>query len=87
MRQEYPRWGKDKLVVLLQRENIHTSASMVGRILKYLKAKGLLREPVNNPISVRKRTRLRPYAIRKPRDYQVTSPGDLVELDTLDVCP
>ena len=60
---------------------------MVGRILKYLKAKGLLREPVNNAVSVRKGNRLRPYAIRKPKDYQVTSPGDLVELDTLDVRP
>jgi len=87
VREEYPRWGKDKLVVLLQRDNIQVSASMVGRILKYLKDRGLLREPVNNAISVRKRTRPRPYAIRKPRDYQVTSPGDLVELDTLDVRP
>lgn len=87
LREEFPRWGKNKLVILLQRENIHVSASMVGRILKYLKARGILREPVTNHISVRKRTKPRPYAQRKPREYQASSPGDLVELDTLDVRP
>jgi transposase InsO family protein len=87
LREAYPRWGKDKLVILLQRENIHVSASMVGRILKYLKARGILREPVTNHISVRKRIRPRPYAVRKPREYKASSPGDLVELDTLDVRP
>jgi len=87
LREAYPRWGKDKLVILLQRENIHVSASMVGRILKYLKARGILREPVTNHISVRKRIRPRSYAVRKPREYQASSPGDLVELDTLDVRP
>jgi len=87
LREAYPRWGKDKLMILLQRDNIRASASMVGRILQYLKARGILREPVTNPISVRKRIRARPYAVRKPKEYQATLPGDLVELDTLDVRP
>lgn len=87
LREAYPRWGKEKLVVLLKRENIQISASMVGRILKHLKARGVLREPVSNPISVRKRNRTRPYAIMKPKEYQASAPGDLVELDTLDVRP
>jgi transposase InsO family protein len=87
LREAYPRWGKDKLAVLLKGENIHLSASMVGRILKYLKARGVLREPVANHISVRKRVRPRPYAVRKPKDYRTSLPGDLVELDTLDVRP
>jgi putative transposase len=87
LREAYPRWGKDKIVVLLQRENIHVSASMVGRILKYLKTRGVLREPVTTPISVRRRTRNRPYAVRKPKEYEAFLPGDLVELDTLDVRP
>ena len=87
LREAYPRWGKDKLVILLQRKNIEVSASMVGRILKYLKARGILREPLTNHISVRKRIRPRPYAVRKPREYKASSPGDLVELDTLDVRP
>ena len=29
----------------------------------------------------------RPYAIRKPKDYRPTRPGDLVQVDTLDVRP
>jgi hypothetical protein len=31
LRKQYPRWGKDKLVVLLQREKRSVSTSMVGR--------------------------------------------------------
>lgn len=87
LREAYPRWGKDKLVILLQREHLPASASMVGRILKYLKTRGVLREPVTSPISVSKRSGPRPYAVRKPKEYQASSPGDLVELDTLDVRP
>jgi putative transposase len=87
IREAYPRWGKDKLVVLLKREGIQVSASMVGRILNRLKARGVLQEAIPNYISVRKRHLLRPYAVRKPKEYQATSPGDLVELDTLDVRP
>jgi putative transposase len=87
LREVYPRWGKDKLVILLKREGTEVSASMVGRILKSLKARGVLREASPNYISVRKRRPLRPYAIRKPKEYQASAPGDLVELDTLDVRP
>ena len=55
LREEYPRWGKDKLVVLLHREGFDCSASMVGRILHKLKERGILREPVPKQISARKR--------------------------------
>jgi len=34
---------------------------------------------------VRKRQRQRPYAIRKPKEYVANKPGDIVEVDTLDV--
>ena len=87
LREQYPRWGKDKLVVLLRREGWQVSTSMVGRILVHLKARGVLKEPVRNRISARKRMLLRPYAVRKPQEYQVQKPGDLVEVDTLDVRP
>jgi transposase len=43
-RERYPRWGKDKLAVLLRREGIGLSVSMVGRILGRLRATGELRE-------------------------------------------
>jgi transposase InsO family protein len=87
IRETFPRWGKDKLTILLKRKGITVSASMVGRILKYLKNRGVLKEPPTNHISVRKRTLHRPYAVRKPKEYRAVFPGDLVELDTLDVRP
>lgn len=87
LREQYPRWGKDKLRVLLEREGLHTSASSVGRILANAKKRGLLVEPIPNYVSARKRFRNRPYASRKPKDYQARSPGDIVQLDTLDLRP
>jgi putative transposase len=87
IREKYPRWGKDKLAVLLQGENCKLSVSMVGRILTYLKSRNILREPLINHVSARKRSIPRTYAIRKPKEYQAKLPGDLVELDTLDVRP
>ena len=87
LREERPRWGKDKLAVLLQKDGWQASVSMVGRILTSLKARGVLREPPANGISARKRQRARPYAVRKPKQYQAKEPGDLVQVDTLDVRP
>jgi transposase InsO family protein len=86
-RTQYPRWGKDKLVVLVRQHGLGASTSMVGRILTRLKAQGQLPEPLSTRISARKRPRPRPYAVRKPRDYQPRQPGDLVQVDTLDVRP
>jgi len=37
LRERYPRWGKDKLAVLLRRDGIRLSVSMVGRILARLR--------------------------------------------------
>ena len=87
LREEYPRWGKDKLVVLLREKGISCSASTAGRIIRKLKERGILKESVPNHISARKRQRQRPYAIRKPKDYGISHSGDLVQLDTLDVRP
>ncbi|MDD5703304.1 MAG: integrase core domain-containing protein [Dehalococcoidales bacterium] len=87
LREECPRWGKDKLVVLLRCEEFACSASTVGRILHKLKERGILKEPIPNHISARKRQRQRPYAVRKPKDYLAEEPGDIVEVDTLDVRP
>jgi putative transposase len=87
LREQYPRWGKDKLVVLLMREGWQVSTSMVGRILKGLKERGVLREALPNAILARRRRWPRPYAVRKPRGYSVQQPGDLVQVDTLDVRP
>jgi putative transposase len=86
-RERYPRWGKDKLAVLLWREGWLVSVSMVGRILTRLKARGVLREAPRPGVMVRKKPRPRPYAVRKPKEYLVNRPGELVQVDTLDVRP
>jgi putative transposase len=87
VRLAYPRWGKDKLRVLLRREGLVLSVSMVGRILERLRRTGELREPGHRRISARKRAWRRPHAVRKPADFVAAQPGDLVQLDTLDVRP
>jgi len=85
LREQYPRWGKDKLAVLLKREGIEVSASTVGRVMNRLKARGLLREPENVRLAklARKRRRKPRYAVRMPKGYTIDSPGDLVQIDTL----
>src|SRR5450756_1571976 len=89
VREPYPRWGKDKLRVILERENVCLSVSMVGRILNYLKARGVLREPLRAIKTRQRRWKrpYRPYGVRKPKDYRIEAPGDLVQLDTLEVRP
>ena len=86
LREQYPRWGKDKLVVLLAREGLVVSVSMVGRILKHLKDSRQLVEPLPERRK-RKKYPPRPYAIRKPKSYLAKEPGDLVEVDTVDLRP
>jgi transposase InsO family protein len=87
LRRQYPRWGKDKLAVLLRRERRCVSVSMVGRILTRLKQRGVLCEPLRLRAAVFRRARLRRYGVRKPRQWRVTGPGDLVQVDTLELRP
>ena len=88
LRQRYSRWGKDKLAVLLRQQKLTVSTSMVGRILSQLKRQGRLVEaPRSGVPGGRRALRSRPYAIRKPKQYAVSRPGDLVQVDTLDVRP
>lgn len=88
LREQYPRWGKAKLQSCLARGDtpLVLSVSMVGRILRRLRTTGQLLEP---PPGVRaaKRCWTRPYGTRKPADYAVTGPGDLIQVDTVDVRP
>lgn len=88
LRLQFPRWGKDKLAVFLRRQGGSVSTSMVGRILIRLKQRGRLVEPPRTGVpGSRRALRPRPYAVRKPRQYAVSEPGDLVEVDTVDVRP
>ena len=87
LRKQYPRWGKDKLVVLLRREQRSVSTSMVGRILADLKRRGALHEPPKAAVlrQARRKLRNRPWAVRKPKHWRIEQPGDLVEIDTKEI--
>jgi hypothetical protein len=84
---EYPRLGKDKLVVLLRREDRRVSTSMVGRILADLQRRGVLHEPPRSAVLLRahRKLRKRPWAIRKPKHWRIEQPGDLIEIDTKEI--
>ncbi|HLW59487.1 MAG TPA: integrase core domain-containing protein [bacterium] len=83
VRERYPRWGKEKLGVILRREGWTVSASTVGRTLTRLRAHGQLVEPavVRTGQARWRRRRARPYAQRLPWGYTAAQPGDLVEID------
>jgi putative transposase len=59
----------------------------VGRVMARLRARGLLVEPASVRLAklARKRRRKPRYAVRRPREYRVEAPGDLVQVDTLQV--
>lgn len=86
LRERHPAWGKLKLVVLLARQGLYLSASRVGRILGYLKRTRQLIEPLRR-FSARRRQWQRQYATRKPKSYEAKLPGDIVQIDTMDVRP
>jgi len=86
LRQQYPRMGKMALQVLLRRQGIVLSASMMGRMLGSLRRRNLLRAP--HAVPVRKARPVRPYATRVPKDTrQPTEPGALIQLDTMHLRP
>ena len=85
LREQYPRWGEDKLAILLKREQWAVSPSTVGRRLRELRKRGLLVEPRRQRTERRALLLRRPHAAPKPWDYVPEAPGDLVELDTLSV--
>jgi transposase InsO family protein len=85
LREEHPRWGKDKLVVLVREQGFAVSVSMVGRILTRLGRQGRLPLADLRDPWIERRAQIRPYAVRKPREYVPKAPGDLVQIDSADV--
>ncbi len=80
-----PGWGKDKLVVLLRAQGWECSTSMVGRILRRLKDSGRLVEAPGADPWLPRRPFVRPYAVRKPKEYLADQPGAIVQVDTAHV--
>jgi len=55
--------------------------------LKHLKLRRVLREPQRRSVRLGRGWPKRPYAVRKPKEYGVAEPGDLVQVDTVEVHP
>ena len=87
LRLDHPMWGKAKLGPLLRREGFVVSDSTVGRIIAYLIGRGVV-EPVPT-LRARKgagaRQWRRKHALRLPKGKRPSSPGELVQVDTLAV--
>jgi len=81
LREQYPRWGREKLRVLLEREGIYVSAKSIDRVIGRLKGRGVLREPLRS----RKSATLQRGRLRRPTDLVVDRPGALVQLDSKQV--
>ena len=91
LREMYPRWGKKKIWKLLDREDIETTISTVGRTLTRLRHKGLLKEPAIVVARIeqgkRRKRKLRFHAIPRDWNYQPDYAGDLIQIDTVYVYP
>jgi transposase InsO family protein len=81
LREQYPRWGREKLKVLLEREGMTLSAKSIDRVMARLRARGVLREPLHP----RKAARWRQKRLRRPSDLVVDRPGRLVQVDSRQV--
>ena len=78
VREQYPRWGREKLRVLLAEEGITLSAKSIDRVMGCLKARGVLREQYSPARSSGGSTR----GYDDPRGLVVDSPGALVQMDS-----
>lgn len=85
-RRQFPTWGKKKLVVMLRRNGWTLSQSTLGRILSYLLHSGQLHFHCRQ-VQMHYRKTNRPWAIRKPKDYGAKAPGDILQIDTVDLRP
>ncbi len=89
LRKRNPTWGRWPIWLALWKLGFNISERTVGRILAHLESRGRV-ERVASFLARAKRGKarrklLRPYARRKPKGYVVSSPGDLVQVDTLTV--
>lgn len=80
LREKYPRWGREKLRVLLAREGVSVSAKTIDRVLARLRRRGELKEPA--VVRTAHKQRLAASArLRRPAGLVVDRPGFL-QLDT-----
>jgi transposase InsO family protein len=87
IRKQFPMWGRDKIAVLLGREGMTVSPSTVGRILKNLMDRNVIK-----PVPVLKAERL----VRRKRHFtkhakrwiygtKAKVPGEMIQIDHMSV--
>lgn len=87
LRLDHPMWGRAKIGPLVRREGLVVSNATVGRIIAYLVARG----GVERVPTLRRRKGgaarqwRRKHALRLPKGTKPSSPGELVQVDTLSV--
>ncbi len=81
LREEYPRWGREKLRVLLAQEGVTLSAKSIDRVIHRLKARGALREATQP----RRAPHTQVPRQRRPKELVVDRPGVLVQVDSKQV--
>jgi len=88
IREEYPRWGKKKIWKILDREDVKTTISTVGRTLTRLRQRGQLKEPAVVTARLQKIKRKRKprfHALPRDWDYIPFNAGDLIQIDTVHI--
>src|SRR5262245_4417212 len=87
LRLDHPMWGRAKIGPLLRREGFAVSDATVGRIIAHL----VKRAVVERVPTLRRRKGgaahqwRRKHALRLPKATKPTTPGELVQVDTLSV--
>src|SRR3989344_3760130 len=75
IRKQYPAWSKYKINSLLGRKGIITSDRTVGRILKR-------KDLIDKKISRKRSKSAKSPKARFPRGFKISSPGDMIQMDT-----
>ncbi len=87
LRLDHPMWGRAKLGPLIRREGFVVSDATVGRIIAHLVARSVVeRVPtLRRRKGAGARQWRRNHALRLPKGTKPTTPGELVQVDTLSV--
>ena len=87
LRLDHPMWGRAKIGPLIRREGFAVSDATVGRVIAYLVGRGVVeRVPtLRRRKGAGARQWRRKHALRLPKGRKPTTPGELVQVDTLAV--
>ena len=86
IRRANPTYGKEKIAIILKRDHAQTiSQSTVGRILKFLKGKGLITRSISALRRKRKRAFKKHAKAWTFKDYKTMTLGERVQIDHMTV--